>query len=171
MPEEHAVTEFKKLFEVLASAEVDFILIGGLAGIVHGLARNTYDMDLVYSRQIENLEKIVKALKPFNPYLRGAPPGLPFLWDVKTLQRGLNFTLITTLGEIDLLGEAAGGGTYQDLLEHSFIGSFLGIECRCVSLQKLIVLKRAAGRPKDFEMLAQLEALLDEQENLKNEQR
>ena len=46
----------------------------------------------------------------YQPYLRGAPPGLPFRWDDRTLKAGLNFTLTTTLGDLDLLGEVAGGG-------------------------------------------------------------
>ena len=59
---------------------------------------------------------MVKSLAVYDPYLRGAPPGLPFEWDECTIHNGLNFTLITKLGAIDLLGEVTGGGSYEDLL-------------------------------------------------------
>ncbi len=61
---------------------VDYILIGGIAAIVHGSARFTQDIDLVYAGSAENIERLVTALSPHQPYLRGAPPGLPFDWSV-----------------------------------------------------------------------------------------
>lgn len=156
------MTDIEKLLEVLTAHQVEFIVIGGVAAIAHGAARVTYDLDVVYERAPVNLSRIVQALEPFQPYLRGAPPGLPFLWDVRTLQRGLNFTLTTAIGDIDFLGEVTGGGTYQELLPHSQEIEVLGFGCRCVQLHHLIAIKRAAGRPKDFEAIAELELLLEE---------
>jgi hypothetical protein len=97
-----------------------------------------------------------------HPYLRGAPPGLPFNFDEETVKRGLNFTLTTTLGSIDLLGEIVGGGGYDDLLRHSIPLSIFGRNVLCLDLDKLIQVKRAAGRPKDFEAIAELEAIREE---------
>jgi hypothetical protein len=97
-----------------------------------------------------------------SPYLRGAPPGLPFVLDVPTLRNGLNFTLTTKLGDLDLLGEVAGGGTYKELLPRTFVVEAFGVKFRCVDLPTLIKLKRAAGRPKDLEAIAELEALREE---------
>ncbi|HVF85117.1 MAG TPA: hypothetical protein VM821_03985 [Abditibacteriaceae bacterium] len=57
--------------------------IGGLAAAAHGTARVTYDVDVVYNRSPKNLRKLVAALTPYAPYLRGAPANLPFLWDEK----------------------------------------------------------------------------------------
>ena len=108
---------------------------------------------------------ISSVLKPFSPYLRGAPPGLPFVLDVQTLRNGLNFTLTTKLGDLDLLAEVAGGGTYKQLLPHTFVVEAFGVKFRCVDLPTLIKLKRAAGRPKDLEAIAELEALLEETNN------
>ncbi len=96
---------------------------------------------------------------PLRPYLRGAPPGLPFRLDPDTLRQGLNFTLVTQAGDLDLLGEATGAGTSEALLPHSEVRDVAGLECRFVDLQTLIRLKRAAGRPKDLERIAELEAL------------
>lgn len=156
------MTDIEKLLEVLTLHGVEFIVIGGVAAIAHGAARVTYDLDVVYERGPANLARIVQALEPFQPYLRGAPPGLPFLWDARTLQRGLNFTLTTTIGDIDFLGEVTGGGGYLQLLPYSQEIEVLGFRCRCVQLHQLIVIKRAAGRPKDFEAIAELELLLEE---------
>ena len=118
------MTDFRRLLEALVTGGVEFILVGGVAATVHGSTRLTIDVDIVYSRNPENLQRLVDTLSPLEPYLRGAPPGLPFHWDVETLKRGLSFTLI----------------------------------------EQLIAVKRAAGRPKDFEAIAELEALVEERD-------
>ncbi|MGE3840439.1 MAG: hypothetical protein AB7I50_02510 [Vicinamibacterales bacterium] len=159
-------TDFGVLLRALATAQVDFIVIGGIAAALHGAARATYDVDVLYARTKENLERLVRSLAPLAPYPRGAPPGLPFRWDVKTLERGLNFTLTTAAGQIDLLGEVTYGGTFEALLPDTDIATAFGVECRCLSLERLIAVKRAAGRPKDFEAIAELEAILEERNRL-----
>jgi predicted nucleotidyltransferase len=156
------ITEFEKLARVLADKKTKFIVIGGWAAIFHGLARATMDVDVVYARDRENIRRVVEALSPLKPYLRGAPPGLPFSWDERTIRNGLNFTLTTELGSLDLLGEVPGGGTYDNLLPHSVELEGNGMKYRCVTLERLIHLKRAAGRPKDLEVIAELQALLEE---------
>jgi len=153
---------FEQLLPRLSSCNVNYILIGGGAAIAHGLARATYDVDIVYDRRRENLESLVKALQNLNPYYRGAPPGLPFTFDVRTLELGLNFTLTCDWGDIDLLGEVAGDGSYQTLIGHVDKIELYGHQVAVVTLPKLIALKRAAGRPKDFEILAELEMLEEE---------
>ncbi|ODS59229.1 MAG: hypothetical protein ABS36_01890 [Acidobacteria bacterium SCN 69-37] len=157
-------TDFAGLLKQLLDTGVEFILVGGLAGNVHGAARATYDVDIVYRRTPDNLRRLTDALAPLQPYLRGAPPGLPFVLDVETLARGLNFTLRTTLGDLDLLGEVTGGGTFDALVSDTIGITLFGVECRCVSLETLIRLKQAAGRPKDLEALAELEAMYEEQD-------
>ena len=156
------MTDNEGLLRALDQGRVDFILIGGVAAIVHGSARLTLDLDVVYARGRDNVERLVSALAPFDPYPRGAPEGLPFQWDVRTVLAGLNFTLKTKLGGLDLLGEASGGGTYEMLLPRSTMLRAYGLSFRCVTLEALIFLKRAAGRPKDLETIAELEALTEE---------
>jgi predicted nucleotidyltransferase len=156
------LSPFEDLLTTLAEGGVDFILVGGLAANAHGAIRLTRDIDIVYDRSPANLKRLAEALRPLAPYLRGAPPGLPFRLDEPTLASGLNFTLTTKQGDLDLLGEVAGGGTYQELLPGSRALDIFGRPVRCVDLETLIRLKRAAGRPKDFEALAELEALRDE---------
>jgi len=98
--------------------------------------------------------------------LRGAPAGLPFRWDLETISRGLNFTLTTTFGDLDILGEITGGGRYEALLPGAGEVSAFGVSCYCLGLAPLILVKRAAGRPKDLEVIAELEALLEERDKL-----
>ncbi len=157
------MTSFEQLVGILTEAGVEFVLVGGVAGNLHGAARVTFDVDIVYSRDRSNLERLTLALEPLKPYLRGAPPGLPFRLDVDTLQRGLNFTLSTAAGDIDLIGEITGGGRFEDLLPHTMTVDAFGVRCRTVTLPMLIRLKRAAGRPRDFDAIAELEVLLEEQ--------
>jgi len=154
------------LIPLLVQSQVHFIVIGGVAAIAHGAARTTSDVDVVYARDPENIRRLVTALQPHQPYLRGAPAGLPFRWDERTVQAGQNFTLVTTLGNLDLLGEVAGGGTYEELLPFSREMAVFGVRCRFVTLERLIQLKRAAGRPKDLEVIAELQALLEERRQL-----
>jgi hypothetical protein len=158
------MTDFEQLISVLADGCVEFIIVGGLAATAHGSARLTQDIDVVYSRSPENHDRLVAALTPFRPYLRGAPPGLPFEWSRATISRGLNFTLTTSIGDLDLLGEVTGGGGYEALLPHTVTLNFFDRECRCLDLPWLIRVKRAAGRPKDLEVIAELEALLEERD-------
>jgi predicted nucleotidyltransferase len=156
------MTDYAGLLRALAEARVEFVLVGGAAAIAHGASRQTLDVDVVYARSDENIRRLAKSLAPHSPYLRGAPAGLPFRWDAEVITRGLNFTLTTSLGDIDLLGEIVGGGSYEDLVSHSISIRAFGVECLCLDLEHLIRVKRAAGRPKDLEAIAELEALLEE---------
>jgi predicted nucleotidyltransferase len=157
---------FREILPLLIRNNVRFIVIGGGASIAHGLARPTYDVDVVYARDPENIGNLAKCLEDRQPYLRGAPEGLPFRWDERTIRSGLNFTLITSLGDLDLLGEVSGGGMYEQLLPFSEEMEAFGVRCRFVTLERLIQLKRAAGRPKDLEVIAQLQALLEERRKM-----
>jgi hypothetical protein len=157
--------QFHVILGALTQGGEKFILIGGVAGNVHGSARLTYDLDIVYARDRENIRRLAELLRPHSPYLRGAPPGLPFVFDEPTIRNGLNFTLTTTLGDFDLLGEVAGGGTYEQLLPHSATIRQADLTFQCVTLERLIQLKRAAGRPKDLEAIAELQAILEERKS------
>jgi len=156
------MTDFEGLIRRLRDMDVRFVIVGGFAGVVLGSPRVTVDLDIVYARDADNLARLTLALEPLSPYLRGAPPGLPFRLDVPTLIRGLNFTLTTAMGDLDLLGEVAGGGTYDELLPHTRRIRVFETDIDVVTLSQLIRLKRAAGRPKDLEALAELQVLLEE---------
>ncbi len=138
---------------------VQFVVVGGLAMIAHGSAYLTKDLDICYERSPTNLAALVAALAPLHPYLRGAPPGLPFRLDVPTLQAGLNFTLTTDCGDLDLLGEVSGLGAYPQVLAQSDEKVMFGMTVRILSVDGLIAAKKAAGRGKDRQHLLELEEL------------
>jgi hypothetical protein len=156
------VTDFHALIRLLTQSKVEFIVVGGAAATAHGAARLTLDLDVVYRRTSENIARLASALNPLEPYLRGAPLGLPFDWSEQTIRNGLNFTLTTKLGAIDLLGEVTGGGNYEALLPYTVRLEVAGVECLCLGLRRLIEVKRAAGRPKDFDAIAELEVIEEE---------
>ncbi len=144
------MTSFSRLIGALTTAEVEFVLIGGLALISRGGTRTTQDLDLVYERGSANLERLVTALQPLRPRLRGAPAELPFFFDARTLKSGLNFTLVTDFGEVDLLGEVTGLGGYAAALAKSSVLPMFGHQVRVLDLEGLEQSKRAAGRAKDL---------------------
>ena len=162
------MTDFERALATLDRGAVEFIVIGGVAATLHGSAFTTLDLDVVYSRSPQNIRRRADALQGHRPYLRGAPAGLPFAWEERTIRNGLNFTLITEFGELDLLGEVAGGGTYEDLLPHSSEVTGFGVRFRLVDLDTLIVLKRAAGRPKDLPMIAELQEILERRRRMES---
>jgi hypothetical protein len=133
---------------VLVDAGVE-IVVDGLAAQAHGSARLTQDADFLYRRTPDNIRRLTVALEPLNPYLRGAPAGLPFRFNRDTVKRGLNFTLTTSLGDVDLLGEIVGGGTYEEIAQYCVKLEVFGREVPVLALEALIRVKRAAGRPKD----------------------
>ena len=158
--------EFKTLLAALVANNVEFVIIGGLAATLHGSARVTYDLDVVYNRTPANLSKIVAALSPYRPYLRGAPEGLPFTFDVETLKRGLNFTFTTSVGPIDLLGELSGIGSYEAVRARANTATMFDSTYLFIDLEGLITSKKAAGRPKDLETIAELETIREERRRM-----
>ena len=145
--------------QLFAKAEVEFVIIGGIAVRSHGTGYVTEDLDICYSRKTENLKKIADVLGPLKPRPRGFPDDLPFVFDWSTLQHGTNFTFRTTLGDIDLLGEVSGVGAYDDLLKESIVVDLDGFPARILSVDALIKAKEAAGRAKDESGLKILYAL------------
>jgi len=160
-----ATTQFKALVTTLRENDVSFVIVGGVAATLHGATRVTYDLDIVYDRSFENLQRIVAAIAPLKPYLRAAPPGLPFRLDEETLSRGLNFALVTAKGGIDLLGELAGVGSLAVVRTHAIEADVSGVRYPFLGVEALIAAKRAAGRGKDLEAIAELETICEERES------
>jgi hypothetical protein len=158
------MTQFETLLSALKKEGVSFIIIGGVAATFHGSARLTNDLDVVYERSAENIERLARAVAPFKPYLRGAPEGLPFRFDPPTIKRGLNLTLRTEVGDFDLLGELTGVGSFAAVEAESLEASLFGATYRFINLDGLIRSKRAAGRAKDLEVVAELEVIREERD-------
>lgn len=152
--------------ETLVKNKVEFVIVGDIAITAHGSAYITKDLDFCYSRNKANLKNIVSALAPFKPRPRGFPENLPYIFDETTLRNATNFTFETEIGDVDLLGEVAGIGVFSEVKEFSTLMELFGFEARVLSIEGLILAKRAAGRPKDLLVLPELEAM---QETLKNQ--
>jgi hypothetical protein len=140
------VTDAQRLLDVLRAGGVDFVVVGGVALVLRGSSRVTLDLDLCYARDLGNLRRLAAALAPFHPRLRGTPPDLPFLWDERTLASGLNFTLTTDLGDLDILGEVAGVGGYAQVSAGASELVVGDASIRVMDLDTLERSKRAAGR-------------------------
>lgn len=153
--------QFEKAIQALCDAGVEFVIIEGLSGIFHGSALVTFDLDICYSRASANLRRVASALRPFHPRLRGVPSDLPFVWDEGTLRNATVLTLQTDLGEIDLLADVAGLGTFDDVRKRSIAVEAFGLRIATLDLPGLIQAKRAAGRDKDLAALRELESLLE----------
>lgn len=154
------MTGVRDLISQLKQHDVRFILIGGQAAVVQGSAYLTADVDICYARDRENLESIVKAMGPYRPRLRGVDENLPFVLDRSTLESGLNFTLTTDAGDIDLIGEVTGLGNYAKVEEYSETLQIYELACQVLTLEGLIKSKKALRRPKDVGVIKELEALL-----------
>jgi len=150
------VTDVQRLLEALADAGVEFVVVGGVAMVLRGSGRVTVDIDLCYSRDAQNLMRLARALAPYHPRLRGAPEDLPFLWDDRTLRSGLNFTLTTDIGDVDLLGEVTGLGDFQAVVRGATTLEVGRLRTWVLDLDSLERSKRAAGRAKDLLDLAEI---------------
>jgi hypothetical protein len=152
-----------RLLQTLDKHDVDFVVIGGMAGLVHGSAYPTYDLDVAYARDRANLGRMTAALRELDVTLRGAPADLPFQLDAQTLANGSNFTFDSPYGSFDILGDAAGMGSYDELRDGALVAMIEGVEVRVASLNHLIAMKRAANRPKDQLMVEEYISLDDQQ--------
>jgi hypothetical protein len=148
------VTDIQRLLEVLSDAGVEFVVVGGVAMVLRGSDRVTVDLDVCYSRAADNLKRLAQALAPYHPRLRGAPEDLPFFWDDLTLRSGLNFTLTTDLGDVDLLGEVTGVGGFPEVAAGASALDLGRVRAQVMELDALERSKRAAGRVKDLLDLA-----------------
>jgi hypothetical protein len=152
----------RPILETLARHRVDFVLAGGLAGVVLGSAFQTGDVDVVYDRSSGNLERLAIALRELGATLRGARKDVPFLLDAKSLAAGANFTFDTRYGSLDILGDPAGAPRYETLRANSERLDVGGIAVAVSSIDDLIAMKEAAGRPRDKLMVSEYKLLADE---------
>lgn len=151
-----------KTLRTLIDHRVRFVLIGGYAGALRGSPIITGDVDICHARDDENLHRLAAALQALESRLRGAPPDVPFQLDAATLRAGDHFTFTTTAGSLDCLGSPAGTEGFTDLDASATDEDLDGLIVRVASLDDLIRMKRAAGRPVDLIAVEWLSALRDE---------
>lgn len=150
------------ILRVLSSHGVDFVLIGGLAGLAHGSQYPTQDTDVAYERSPDNLERLAAALAELEATLRGAPKDVPFILDATSLRHGANFTFDTRHGPLDVLADPAGAPSYASLRDQGEDDVVFGVTVRVAGLDHLIAMKEAAGRPKDLLMASEYRVISDE---------
>jgi hypothetical protein len=151
-----------RLLEALSRHGVRFVVVGGIAARLRGSPTVTRDLDICYARDAENLRALAIALADLHPLLRGADAGLPFRLDARTLRAGDTLTLGTDAGDLDLLGTPAGTDGFADLARDATPTDLGGLTVLVATVDDLIRMKRAAGRPKDLIEVEVLGALRDE---------
>jgi hypothetical protein len=137
------------LIGALVRAGVDFVVIGGVAVVVQASPRFTRDLDITYATDTENLERLGALLVELDASLRGVEDDLPFIPDARTLRHTQMLTLTTPDGDLDLLADPPGSPGYPALRRHADIVDLDGNSVPIASLEDLIEMKRAAGRPQD----------------------
>jgi hypothetical protein len=152
----------KAMLHALLEHQVDFVVIGGLAGMARGSSYPSYDLDVAYGREEQNLERLAEALTELGATLRGVPADVPFQLDARALKAGANFTFDTPYGSLDIISDASGAPSYTALKEHAGAPQEIDGEPVLVSsLDHLIAMKEAAGRPKDKLMATEYRKLSD----------
>jgi predicted nucleotidyltransferase len=149
----------RALLERLVAASVDFVVIGGVAAVVHGSATITRDLDIAYAADHDNLDRLGAVLVTLGARLRGVTDDVPFIPDGLTLRRTRVLTLDTPEGRLDLLAQPDGSPAYELLRERAARADLDGIVVHVASLDDLIAMKKAAGRPKDLVAVEELEAI------------
>ena len=152
---------FSSMLTGLTEQEISFVVIGGVAAAAHGASRVTTDLDICYNAEAsENVNVLGELLAAWKGYPRGVESGRPFILDGRTLLGAPVMTLTSAEGNIDVLDRIAGVGPYELVRKHSEVMRAFGIDFRVLDLPSLIKATRTAGRPRDFEHLPELEALL-----------
>ena len=154
-----ASPDFEGVLRSLVESKVRFVLIGGLAMIAQGAANLTQDIDCLYDRSAENIQRIVEALRTSHPKLRTLRESVSIVWDAEFFKNVLNVTLSTDMGPVDLLAEAPGVEGFEQLWSRAQEMRLFGFPVRVASIDDLIRMKTATGRPKDIEHAMQLRAL------------
>jgi hypothetical protein len=144
----------------LTARGVDFVVIGGIAAVLHGSSRNTFDLDVCFATDAGNLEALGAVLTELHSRLRGVDDTVPFVADAASLRRVELLTLETDLGDFDVLSRPQGTHGYDALRRGADRYDLGGFSVLVASVSDLIAMKRAAGRPKDLADVAELETIL-----------
>jgi Nucleotidyl transferase AbiEii toxin, Type IV TA system len=143
----------------LVERGVDFVVIGGIAAVLHGSARNTFDLDICVATDDANLAALADVLTALGATLKGVDEDVPFVPDARMLRQVELLTLVTPLGEFDVLSRPSGAPTYQELRRNADRYDLGGFNVSVASVDDLIAMKQAAGRAKDLIDIEELEAI------------
>ena len=152
-------TDLGSLLEGLAEADVEFILVGGLAAVVQGSPLTTMDVDIVHNRSSGNIARLIGFLKSIDAVYRRPDDNIIQPTEADLSQMG-HMLFSTRLGPVDVLSFIEERKVYEDLLEHTVEISFRSHTIRVLGLEKIIDLKRSSSDPKDRQRLPVLEETL-----------
>jgi hypothetical protein len=153
-----------EVFRTLDRHGVRFVVIGGVGARLFGSPTVTRDTDICYDRRPENLERLSRALSDLEVRLRGVDADAPFILDARTLAAGDHFTFTSRAGDVDVLGTPSGVAGFDELDRRAVPFDLGDVTVRVASIEDLIRMKRAAGRPKDLIEVEVLAAVRDEVE-------
>lgn len=151
-----------RLFRELNDAKARYVVIGAFAGRLLGSPTVTRDLDICHATDVANLEVLATVLRRLNARLRGTDRPVPFRLDARGLGTAESITFTTDAGDLDLLAAPDGTEGYDDLARTAEPTDLNGLTVLVASIDDLIRMKRAAGRPKDLIELEVLGALRDE---------
>lgn len=154
-------TDFLEILKVLSEHKVDFIIVGGICGVLHGAPVSTFDLDVVYSRSPENLDRLMSALEFLDARYRGRED-IQLRPGISHLSSSVHQLLITSSGPLDLLGSIGKGHDYEELLKDTIDLEIEGYRLRMLNLDALIRIKKETITDKDKVMLLVLENTLKE---------
>jgi predicted nucleotidyltransferase len=143
----------------LKDSGLEFVVIGGLCVVYHGVPVATFDLDICCPFGKENVLKIELAVKDLNPVHRLTANRLPLEQTRSSFASLKNLYLQTDLGKLDCLSEVAGLGNYEQVLQQSILHSMSFGKFRMLNLDALIAAKIAAGRKKDLDAVRLLQAV------------
>jgi hypothetical protein len=144
----------------LSDGDVDFVVVGAIAAVLHGSSVLTTDLDIVFATDRENIERLGTVLVGLDAMLRGVEEGVPFVPDGATLRRIDLLTLTTNAGPLDVLRAPSGAPSYAILRRRAEVYDLGGFAVRVASIEDLIAMKHAAGRAKDLAAIEELEVIL-----------
>jgi len=159
--------QLHQLLSRLLKAEVEFVLVGGLAAATHGSSLNTRDVDVCVRLTETNLMRIQSAVADLHPVHR-TRPDIPLALTPAQCARTKNLYLKTDLGIVDCLGEVLAVGDYEAALSHSIVLNLPIGACRILDLDTLIKAKEAMGRPHDLITVQHLKAVKAQVESNSN---
>ncbi|HTX32112.1 MAG TPA: hypothetical protein VMD09_12055 [Solirubrobacteraceae bacterium] len=148
-----------EILKRLTARGVDFVVIGGIAAVLHGSPQATYDLDICYATDTGNLAALADVLIELGARLKGVDDPVPFTPDIATLRKVELLTTVTSEGELDVLARPAGGPGYEALRRNADRFDLGGFSVLVASIDDLIAMKRAAGRQKDLAAIEELEAI------------
>lgn len=147
------------LIQILLDHQIEFVIVGGMAAVLHGSSQVTQDLDVCAPLDVPHIEKLRECLAPFHPTHRMTPKKLSFLEFPEDISNIKNLYLQTDKGIIDVLGQISGVGDYSRVARLAVQVGVFGAKCQVISIDDLILAKQFMARPKDLATIKELKVV------------